>query len=75
MGYAADLEQFRGRGRLWVVFSHTKATDIDEELLFLHQLDLMGTRLDQITLTGASAYLYDLTRTTLGGGGSDRRMM
>ena len=75
MGYAADLEQFRGRGRFWVVFSHTKATDIDEELLFLHQLDLMGTRLDQITLTGASAYLYDLTRTTRGGGGSDRRMM
>jgi hypothetical protein len=51
-----DLEGLRGRGRVWVLFSH-----IDHNRArFLEHLDRIGTRLDRVARRGAWAYLYVL---------------
>ena len=60
--YRLDLDKLRGQKRVWVLFSHiSHATGVDEEILFIDQLDQIGNRLDSIHSTGASAYLYDLS--------------
>jgi uncharacterized membrane protein len=60
--YEEDLNKLRGQKRVWIVFSHVWQTGgADEEVLFLNYLDLFGTRLDSIQVTGSSAYLYDLS--------------
>lgn len=67
--YVEDLQQLRGRPRVWVLFSHVYARGgIDEERLFLHHLDTMGTRRDRFQRTGASVYLYDLRHAPSGPG-------
>jgi hypothetical protein len=65
--YVEDLQQLRGRPRVWVLFSHVYARGgVDEERFFLHHLDTMGTRQDRFQRTGASVYLYDLRQAPSG---------
>jgi hypothetical protein len=53
---AADLEQLRHRGRVWVVLSHF----IPEENQFIrYHVDLLGAKRDAFTATGAAVLLYD----------------
>jgi hypothetical protein len=62
VSYEEDLNKLRGQKRVWILFSHVWQTGgVDEEVLFLNYLDLFGTRLDSHQVTGASAYLYDLS--------------
>lgn len=75
--YADDLVQLQGRPRVWILFSHIYEGDVNEEKLFLYQLDQMGLKLDSYRVPGrvrsvklresnqaddAAAYLYDLSR-------------
>jgi len=53
----SDLERLRHRGRVWILLSHTGQA---EEDFFVAYLDRIGKRVDAVTATGASAYLYDL---------------
>ncbi|WP_069471534.1 glycosyltransferase family 39 protein [Candidatus Marithrix sp. Canyon 246] len=50
-----DLEQLKGQGRVWFIFSHLGE---HERPLFLNYLDSIGTRLDENLQPGSSAYLY-----------------
>ncbi len=50
-----DLEQLKGQGRIWFIFSHLGE---HERPLFLNYLDSIGTRLDENLQPGSSAYLY-----------------
>ncbi len=60
--YEEDLSKLKGNARVWIVFAHIyRTTGADEERLFLHFLDNMGTRLDSFSAPGASVYLYDLS--------------
>lgn len=60
----ADVEKLRGRSRIWVLFSHVlrRSNGLDDETLLIHLLDRVGVRLDAVRETGASLYLYDLSR-------------
>jgi hypothetical protein len=59
--YIQDLNQLRGKDRVWLLFSHVFGY---EELFFLEYLDSIGgKRLDMFKGTRASAYLYDLSLT------------
>jgi hypothetical protein len=61
-GYQQDLSKLRGQKKVWILFSHIwRNNGADEEVLFLNYLDMLGSRLDSIQATGASAYLYDLS--------------
>jgi uncharacterized membrane protein len=61
--YWADLDQLRGKPRIWILFSHVySGGGADEERLFVDYLDRMGTKLDSVQATGAAAYLYDLSK-------------
>jgi hypothetical protein len=65
--YIDDLDQLRGKRRVWVFFSHVfapvkKAVEgVSEQDFFLQYLDRIGIRMDAFTTEGGSAYLYDLT--------------
>ncbi len=50
-----DLEQLKGQGRIWFIFSHIGE---HERQLFLNYLDSIGTRLDENLQPGSSGYLY-----------------
>ena len=54
---AADLEQLRGLGRVWVLLSHVRSED---ERFVEYYLDTLGTRRDAFQAPGAAALLYDL---------------
>ncbi len=61
---AAQLKVVAGaratiNSRIWVVFSHIYRTG-NEDRLFLHFLDNIGTRVDSFTNPGAAVYLYNL---------------
>ncbi len=60
----ADLEQLRGRRRVWVLFSHVNSGNgVDEDKLHLYFLDRMGHRLDVYRPDpncNCVVYLYDL---------------
>ena len=59
--YAREFEQFRGRGRVWVLLTHWAALGgPDERATVLPVLDRMGTRLDTREAKGAMVILYDL---------------
>jgi hypothetical protein len=49
---------FRGRQRAWVVLSHMRHDQSDDEAVLLAYLDSLGTQLDHIKRHGAAAYLY-----------------
>jgi hypothetical protein len=60
--YVRDLEDLRGKPRVWVVFMHPHKMDgVDEQRLFLMTLDRMGGQLQRLQLTDAAVYLYDLS--------------
>lgn len=60
--YLSDLDKLRGRGRVWLVFSHATRED---ERYFIERLDALGRPVDAVIAFGASAYLYDLDRPLL----------
>jgi len=60
--YRLDLDKLRGRRRVWILFSHVSHSyGVDEQLLFLDYLNQIGKRLGGMQVTGASAFLYDLS--------------
>jgi hypothetical protein len=63
-GLLRDLDQFRGRPRLWVIVSHAIGP-IPERDTMLGYLDAIGVQRDSIVIpvSGSSAYLYDLSDT------------
>lgn len=62
--YISDLNQLKGKERVWIIFSHVVVQrDVNEEELFLRHLDTIGRRKTYFKATGASIYLYDLTET------------
>lgn len=55
-----DLDQLRGRGRVWVVFASGRTYNgINEEEFMCEYLDGFGRRLNQYKTDGVAAYLYD----------------
>jgi hypothetical protein len=61
-----DLDELRGRKRVWILFSHLEDdAQISEGKLFLYFLDKRGTKLDGFQSVGAATYLYDLDRPSL----------
>jgi hypothetical protein len=64
--YEKDLEQLRGHRRVWLLFSHIRNLNVDEEKVFLYLLNKRGTKLDSFKSDGAAVYLYDFE-------GGDRR--
>lgn len=60
--YYEDLKKLKGNKRIWVLFSHIVTWhDVDEEKLLISYLNILGTQLDVYRVSGASAYLYDLS--------------
>ena len=58
--FQQDFAKLRGK-RVWVIVTHPYSGDgVDEEVLALHVLDNMGTRVDAHAEYGAVAYLYQL---------------
>ncbi|MCS7001709.1 MAG: hypothetical protein NZ518_02555 [Dehalococcoidia bacterium] len=51
--YLDDVRSLRGR--VWVLFSHTK---YGEDAFYLEELDRLGERLERVEQPGASLYLY-----------------
>ena len=59
--YIQDLNQLKGIGRVWFVFSHNYNWGaVDEQEYFLTYLGQIGKRLDRFTAQGSSLYLYEL---------------
>ena len=60
--YVRDLEDLRGKPRVWIVFMHPRKVDgVDEQKLFLLTLNHMGGQLQRLELADAAVYLYDLS--------------
>ncbi|MCX7995006.1 MAG: glycosyltransferase family 39 protein [candidate division WOR-3 bacterium] len=60
--YYFDLVKLKGNKRVWIIFSHIVTwKGVDEERLFLSYLNLIGKKIDSFRVSGASAYLYDLS--------------
>jgi uncharacterized membrane protein YuzA (DUF378 family) len=56
-----DVDRLRGRGRVWLVFSHWRYTDeITEPDLMVQRASGFGRVLDTVDATGARAVLMDL---------------
>jgi hypothetical protein len=63
--YLRDLDELRGVGTAWLIFSHVDTNDsINEEQFMLRYLDGMGIRLVERGAVGASLYSYRLVRDT-----------
>jgi hypothetical protein len=59
--YLKDIQSFRGKGRVWILFSHSCSwCKVDEHEFYLKHLDEVGHNLDKVLSNSASAYLYDL---------------
>jgi len=60
--YIQELNQLRGSGRVWFVFSHNfDWGGVDEQAHFLNYLEKVGRPLDQSTAYNSSLYLYELS--------------
>lgn len=66
--YLAELDRFRGRSRVWLLFAHELPRLHEREMMLTH-LDSLGTKRDSMTVKGRDAsgnatyvrlYLYDL---------------
>jgi hypothetical protein len=59
--YALDLNQLKAHDRVWLIFSHVRASHgLNEEQLFLNYLNLIGgIQKNKFQTTGAAAYLYE----------------
>lgn len=61
--YYSDIERLKGNKRVWFVFSHIAThLGVDEEKLFITYLNLLGRSIEDYKTSGASVYLYDLSR-------------
>lgn len=61
--HAKDLDKLKGKGRVWILFSHFQSKkDSVEKDFYLYYLDSMGTRLDSFESKGAVAFLYSLSK-------------
>jgi hypothetical protein len=56
-GYKENLDQLKGRGRVWILFSHVYRED---EKIFLEYLEGIGKKEDAYKAVGASVYLFGL---------------
>ncbi len=57
--YVRDLDQLRGKSRVWLLFVHHARV----ERLFRCELARHGRKLDALETPGATLYLYDMTAT------------
>jgi len=55
--YTDELDQFKGKGRVWILFSHYRE---DEKKLFIDYLNRIGKQVDYYGQPGAVVYLYNL---------------
>jgi len=62
--YESDLDRLRGR-RVWVVLSHIRGVGAEESKHIEFYLDMLGPRLDSLSVAGAETYLYDLRNAAL----------
>lgn len=64
--YVRDLNQLKGKKRVWVLFTrYTPKDGIIEEKFFIYHLETIGKQLDFYGQSGVSAvYLYDLSSET-----------
>lgn len=60
--YASRLQEILEHERLWLVFSHITAPEIEDYLLY--RLDEAGTRLEELQVDGGAAYLYHIGHAT-----------
>lgn len=58
--YYSDLDQLRGKSRVWILFSH--AWIATENELVINYLDCLGEQLDFFQAVGAFVYLYDISQ-------------
>jgi hypothetical protein len=58
--YLRDLDRFRGRPRVWVVFAHA-VSSLAEQPTIRGYLGRIGTRREGFEAVGATAELYDLS--------------
>lgn len=62
--YVSEIAALRGRGRVWLLYTHVG--DATELSFLRHELprdlERIGRRLDAFTAVGATVYLYDLRR-------------
>jgi hypothetical protein len=62
--YESDLDRLRGYRRVWLLFSHVrKIKGVSEEEFMTQYLDGLGVRVERFGRSGASAYLYDLSKS------------
>ncbi|MBU1862088.1 MAG: glycosyltransferase family 39 protein [Candidatus Omnitrophica bacterium] len=60
--YWYRLSLLRGKKRVWMVFCGVYSqSGVDEEMLMLYYLDILGKRVGSMKTIGASLYLYDLS--------------
>ena len=60
--YHADLDQLKGKKRVWVIFTHVySAQESSEERYMVDYMGSIGKRLDMFRSVRASVYLYDFT--------------
>ncbi len=65
--YLLEIEPFRGKDRVWFVFSHVwPLAGKDEKQLFIEYLDSVGRKIHSFEEKGAAAYLYDLSSGAAG---------
>ena len=57
--YESDLDRLRGH-RVWVVLSHIHGVGAQESKHIEFYLDMLGPRLNSLSVAGAETYLYDL---------------
>jgi len=70
--YARDLDRLRGYRRVWLLFSHVrKIKGVSEEEFMTRYLDSFGVRVERFGRLGASAYLYDLSKSPSPGSPTD----
>lgn len=61
--YIADIESFKGKQRVWFVFSHNCSwCVVNEQDFFLEHLDRQGVKIGEFVSEGAATYLYDLSQ-------------
>ena len=59
--YLAAIDEFKGRERVWFVFSHNCSwCQVDEEGYITGHLNQIGRMTDHFSADGAAVYLYDL---------------
>ncbi len=60
--YLSEVDELRGRPRVWFVMSHPFSKDgIREDSLFLQYFRTLGERIDSASAVGAELRLYDLS--------------